>query len=352
MLETSITQASKVFIVGHNEPDFDSIGSSIGIQVLCKNLKREAYIIINDPDINLEPGVKKIIENKKNNYNIITIEDYKNLKDDNSILIMTDVNKDYLISLKDNLSDFKNIVIIDHHDQDRHTVETNNKYIDTKASSASEIVAQVLNSYRNKYSDDVATFLLSGIVLDTKRYMKNTSSKTHDVVEKLMNKGANVDYVNELFLVEFEEDRKLHDLIFNETVFQTYECSIFETYNISFTLNRSEPSTVYRRDEIAKAADKMLKYKIDAAFVLGYTNDGNVMISARSKNNDIDVGKIMSHMSGGGNHVNAGAKVKSKDIFTIEEKLMQFVQEEFSISKNESEEIEIPYQKIKTNYKQ
>lgn len=350
MLEADISQASKIFIVGHNEPDFDSIGSAIGLQVLCKHFKKEAYIIINDADIDLEPGVKHIIDNNKSNYNIITMQEYQNLKDDNSTLIMTDVNKDYLICVKNNLSDFKNIIIIDHHDQDDHTVKTDNKYIDIKVSSASEMVAQILNSHRCRYSKDVATFLLSGIVLDTKRYIKNTSSKTHDVVEKLMNKGANVDYVNELFLVEFDEDRKINDLIFNGTIFQKYEYSVFQTHNISFTLNRNAPCTIYRRDEIAKAADKMLKYRVDAAFVLGYTKDGAVTISARSKNN-IDVGKIMSHMNGGGNPVNAGTKVISNNILNIEKNLMQQVQWGFNIPEIQGEEESIPTQKIKTNNK-
>lgn len=350
MLEDVITQSSKVFIVGHNEPDFDSIGSAIGLQVLCEYFGKEAYIIINDADIDLEPGVKKIIDNNKDKYNIITIQEYQNLKDDNSTLIMTDVNKNYLISVRDNLPDFKHIIIVDHHEEDNNTVKTDNKYIDVKVSSASEIVAQVLNSCRCKYNKDVATFLLSGIVLDTKRYIKNTSSKTHDVVEKLMNKGANVDYVNELFLVEFDEDRKINDLIFNGTFFQKYEYSVFETHNISFTLNRNAPFTIYRRDEIAKAADKMLKYRVDAAFVLGYTKDGAITISARSKNN-IDVGRIMSHMHGGGNPINAGAKVSSNDIFDTERELMQQVQWGFNIPEIQGEELEIPPQKIKTNNK-
>lgn len=350
MLETDISKASKVFIVGHNEPDFDSIGSAIGLQVLCKHFNKEAYIVINDADIDLEPGVKHIIDNNKSNYNIITMQEYQKLKDDNATLIMTDVNKDYLVCVNNNLSDFKNIIIIDHHDEDSHTVKTDNKYIDMKVSSASEMVAQILNSYRCRYSKDVATFLLSGIVLDTKRYIKNTSSKTHDVVEKLMNKGANVDYVNELFLVEFDEDRKINDLIFNGTIFQKYEYSVFQTHNISFTLNRKAPFTIYRRDEIAKAADKMLKYRVDAAFVLGYTKDGAVTISARSKNN-IDVGKIMSHMNGGGNPVNAGTKVISSNILDTEKNLMQQVQWGFNIPEIQGEEETIPAQKIKTNNK-
>ena len=47
----------RIFITGHKEPDFDSIASAIGIQTLCTHLGKEAYIVVSDPDISLDPGV-------------------------------------------------------------------------------------------------------------------------------------------------------------------------------------------------------------------------------------------------------------------------------------------------------
>ena len=64
VLDNSIKKSSNVFIVGHNEPDFDAIGSAIGLQVYAKNIGKKAYIVVEDTD--LEPGVKKIIEEKFN----------------------------------------------------------------------------------------------------------------------------------------------------------------------------------------------------------------------------------------------------------------------------------------------
>ena len=52
-----IRDSSKVFIVGHNEPDFDSIGSAFGLLTLCRLHGRKAYIVVNDADMHLEPGV-------------------------------------------------------------------------------------------------------------------------------------------------------------------------------------------------------------------------------------------------------------------------------------------------------
>ena len=37
-LESEISKSSQVFIIGHNGPDFDSIGSGIGIYVMAQAL--------------------------------------------------------------------------------------------------------------------------------------------------------------------------------------------------------------------------------------------------------------------------------------------------------------------------
>ena len=53
-LESVTKSSSKVFIVGHDEPDYDSIGSAIGISVFSKELNENTYIVVNDTDIELD----------------------------------------------------------------------------------------------------------------------------------------------------------------------------------------------------------------------------------------------------------------------------------------------------------
>ena len=208
-LDELVNKSEIIFIVGHNDPDFDAIGSAIGLQRLCTYLGKKSYIIIDDNDIN--PGVKKIIGEVHNSYNIINKEKLSNLKKDNSLLIMTDVNKDYLIPLKEEIDDFNNILIIDHHKEDKNTVNTENKYIKINKSSASEIVSSIYSFYPDKIMDSkTANYLLSGIVLDTNRFRKNTTEKTLNIAKKLVRKGAKLEFVEELFLEEYEDDKKIY----------------------------------------------------------------------------------------------------------------------------------------------
>ena len=63
-LETEIRRSSNVFIIGHKNPDFDSIGSAVGLYTLARHYKKKAYIIVDDDATKIEPGVKRIMDEK------------------------------------------------------------------------------------------------------------------------------------------------------------------------------------------------------------------------------------------------------------------------------------------------
>lgn len=348
-LEDGIKKASKVFITGHNNPDYDAIGSAFGIATIVKSLGKNAYIIINDIPSKLDFGVQKIIESNKDDYNIITLDDFRKLVDDKSLLITTDVNKKYMVAVKDDFNKFGKIIIVDHHQDDEFTISANYKYIDTNSSSASEIITEVLKLRGIKYSEKLANALLSGIILDTKRFEKNTSMSTFQAAEELCENGADYEEVKRLFVSDFEEATEINYLIFgkNDKIYENNTVIMdYSGLKVSFTLNRSKPSTIYNQITLAKTADQMLNYNVDASFVLGYTSLDDVGISARSRG-DFNVGVVLSKLqyldlpnvsllvfqplniikSGGGNKQNAGGKVTTTDIFGLEDEIKSQVQE-------------------------
>lgn len=356
-LVKNINAASQVFIVGHKIPDYDAIGSALGVATFAKGLNKKSYIIVDEQAQDLDPGVAKIIEDSKKNFQFIKLEEYRNLADKNSLLVTVDVNKKYLISVQNDLDRVGKVMIIDHHGEDVHSISTPYKFIDEEASSACEMVAGVLHAKKIRYTKKMASYLLAGIILDTKRFQKNTRSTTFDVTEKLCRNGADYDAVNKLFISNFLEDKQIYTLVFEDekiteedtpteitianTHIQAYP-QLFGEPTVAFVVNRVAPHTIYRRDMLAKTADKLLKYA-DVAFVLGYTNEYDVTICARS-NCEITVGEILKKLdymdssefptneqvpvitcSGGGNKHNAGGSVTTSDIFSVEKYLMDSV---------------------------
>ena len=378
MLIKNIKNSSQVFIIGHNTPDYDAIGAALGMVTIAQELNKDAYIIVNDSQQSLDPGVAKVIEESKEDYTFIDLEEYKSLADLDSLLIAVDVNKKYLTPLQDDLDKVGNIIIVDHHQETEQTMEATYKYIDYHASSTCEIVAQLLNSLQIKYSKNMANYLYAGIVLDTQNFRKNTTATTHDTAEKLYAKGARFEVVSKWRVANFEEDQKLNDLIFgshiireigeNETTeikinnnsIQVYT-NILGAPKASFVINRMKPHEIYRQDMLAKAADKILSSYAEIAFVFGYVKEDVVGISARSKC-DVDVGRLLGKLekidpsvfpqlqiilppvcTGGGNKQNAGGSVTTSDIFSVEEFFMNAMkemapEEETIVSQQENEE--------------
>lgn len=332
-IELEVKKSSNVFIVGHNSPDFDAIGSCIGLYWIVYSLGKKAYIIVDDDPSMIESGVKRIMEEYDEEFRFIRKSDFEKLKNKRSMLIVSDVNKSNMISVGDSLDSFKSIIIIDHHSENEYTIPTKNKFISTEVSSASEVVGRLLGMFKMKYPKKVANALLSGISLDTKRFKQNTSSKTHDVAEKLINNGADIDYVNSLFLEEFESFCRISNLIINGTTIKKYSEDLLAPIQVSFTLNRNNPHEVYLKEDYAKAADRMMKfYGIDASFTLGYVNDCEVHISARS-GKKVDVSKVLNELGGGGNPTSAGCRIKTDDLLKVEKELMDKVS--YGISEEE-----------------
>ena len=154
--------------------------------------------------------------------------------------------------------------------------------------------------------------MYGGIYFDTDRFDKNVGEKTHDTTHKLCAKGADRFQVKEYFLADFDEDKAIYNLIFNGSVLRAIEYDIVNNYTVGFTLNREKPTTIYKREQLAKTADRTMQYRIEAEFALGYIDDETIAVSARSRGK-IDVGKIMEQFGGGGNSQNAATQVKVVD---------------------------------------
>ena len=324
-IELEVKKSSNVFIVGHNSPDFDSIGSCIGLYSIVYNLGKKAYIVVDDDENTLNSGIKRLMEEYDLEYRFIKKSSLEKYKTKKSMLIVTDVNKKSMISLGDMLDEFRSIIVIDHHTENEDTIDTPNKFIDLSSSSACEIVGRVINALKIKCGCKVANALLVGISLDTKRFKQNTTSVTHDVAEKLINNGANIDYVNSLFLEEFESFCRISNLIINGTTIKKYSEDLLAPIQVSFTLDRNNPKEIYLKEDYAKAADKMMKfYGIDASFAMGYIDGDTVHISARS-GKKVDVAKIMDKIGGGGTPTSAGCRIVTDDILNLEQELMDIV---------------------------
>ena len=97
-LDKLLAQSDTVFIVPHNRPDMDALGSSIGLASICKKNNKKYYIIINDEIKKIESATRGVLKKIKGMYPIITLSEAESLITDNSLMVAVDVNKTYIIS--------------------------------------------------------------------------------------------------------------------------------------------------------------------------------------------------------------------------------------------------------------
>ena len=304
LIEAKIKRATKVFIVGHKNIDLDAFGASLGLYYYALYNNKEAFIIIDEK--NFEQSVKKVIATFKSKVKIINSKVVKTLCDEQSILIIVDTNKLYLIQNEDISCMIKEKIVIDHHNLTRSSISENDAliYNDTSVSSTCEIVASMLDYHKCLVEPDVATILLSGIVLDTNNFVIRTNTDTYYAAYYLTKCGADPKEVQYLFKQDIKEYAEMQKVITEVKVIK------------NIAVSKGLQTRIYRREELAKIADVILLFNnIEVSFVIGKTNEG-IGISARSMGN-ISVAPILETFGGGGDTHEAAAIIKDKKLSEV-----------------------------------
>lgn len=313
-LEQKVIGSKKVVIVPHNRIDFDAIGSALGLAVIVKKMNARPIIVVNDNIKDMQRGIQIIMDDVSKDFEIVSRDRYLEMKEEDDVYILTDVNKRGMVSIGDTISDPDKTVIIDHHNMDDTTIASEATFVDEHISSASEIVARLMCMFKCKSTPEIATYLLAGIYLDTNHMSKNVSNDTYMAAAKLANYGANINRVNDLFLEDFTSDRRVQDLVNKVEIV---------TYTIATIL--ADEGITYTQEELAKAADYVLKYGVDASFAVGRLDDGSIQVSARSPEN-INVGDVMKELGGGGNQASGAAKVLDSSVEEVGKRLRKVLE--------------------------
>ena len=313
-LEQKVIGSKKVVIVPHNRIDFDAIGSALGLAVIVKKMNARPIIVVNDNIKDMQRGIQIIMNDVSKDFEIVSRDRYLEMKEEEDVYILTDVNKRGMVSIGDIMSDPDKTVIIDHHNMDDTTIASEATFVDEHVSSASEIVARLMCMFKCKSTPEIATYLLAGIYLDTNHMSKNVSNDTYMAAAKLANYGANINRVNDLFLEDFTSDRRVQDLVNKVEIV---------TYTIATIL--ADEGITYTQEELAKAADYVLKYGVAASFAVGKLEDGSIQVSARSPEN-INVGDVMKELGGGGNQASGAAKVLDSSVEEVGKRLRKVLE--------------------------
>ncbi len=311
-LASLVAVSRNVLIMGHRNPDYDSFGSCIGMARFCMMCGVKCNIIAPKDDPNLKKCFAMLSSLSAYQDIFVDAEAGQNLINSKTLLIITDVNNPKQFEAPAIAENVHRTVYIDHH---RITTEFETPpalyYIEPSASSASELVSEILEqSALGSIKKEEAELLYAGIILDTKRFSLNTGVRTFTAALYLRGEGADPIEVQELFRNDLTDMEREARFEINIARYRKY---------IAIAVNPYEDNIAADRVIAAKVADKLLTAEnVLASFALCQI-DGAIRISARSTGT-INVQIILERLGGGGHYDAAATQM---DAIPMEQVLIQ-----------------------------
>ena len=297
-IKALLNDADKVFIMGHRWPDMDSFGSAVGASAICTFLGKDSFIVIDKHNEALDVVFDQAADTE--DYNIIKAERALRMITDRSLLIIVDTNRPMLVESPELAEAAKTRVIIDHH---RLTADSYQNsavaYVESYASSASELIAELMQHFSQKrfINKLEAELMLAGIMVDSNSFSVRTGVRTFEAAAWLKRGGADTTEVKRFFQVKGEDFRTKANAIAGAE---------FTEGGIAYAVAEGNADNMQIIN--AQVADELLTVKgTKATFALGRNERGQTVISARSLG-DINVQFVMEKLGGGGHFTSAAAQ--------------------------------------------
>lgn len=314
-----ISGASNVIVMGHANPDFDSIGACVGIAALAMHLGVKVKIVTDLKSDNFKACTGRLCELA--DYKNIFVDDAVGLEESEfgTLLIIVDANNFNILESPEIAANSFKTALIDHHiKKSEFEQEPQLVYIDPSASSACELVSEIL-----EFSIPVGTLrkeeanvIMSGIMVDTQNFTRTVGTRTFAAALYLRSAGASTEYARTFFEQAFEDYHTEAEFGNNAEIYRG---------QIAITVSEGSGGA-NDRVAAAKAADKLLAVKeVNAAFAIVIMGN-TAHISGRS-NGKINVQLILEKIGGGGHFDVAGAALADSDIALAKARLVAAIDE-------------------------
>ena len=288
-----------VFIMGHRNSDMDCVGAALGVMTCANHVGTHAYIVLDTVNTTIEDAVHTLERSGAGSLIIRPDQAAEMMKED-SVLVVVDTQRASNTVAPELLKMTEHIVLIDHHRRSADYIDNATlHYLETRASSASEMVTEVIQYFADNVKPAAFTCsaLLAGITVDTKQFAFNVGSRTFDAAGYLRRNGADLSSVKQMFQNDYQSYVRCANVVERATIRKS-----------GIAISVCDKNAPDGQLLAAQAADELLGIRgIYAAFVLA-ENDEMVAISGRSYG-QINVQVILERLGGGGHLTMAGAQL-------------------------------------------
>ena len=133
--------SENVLVMGHENPDIDSLGAALGIFRCARFLGKEASIVLDKSNPSIDVLYKELIENGYES-SLSSSESARKAANEDTVLVIVDVHKRNLVQDPDLIDKVGKIIVIDHHIRAAEFIEESVlTYLEPYASSTCELVS-------------------------------------------------------------------------------------------------------------------------------------------------------------------------------------------------------------------
>ncbi|BBB90619.1 MAG TPA: DHH family phosphoesterase [Methylomusa anaerophila] len=315
-LRDLIDQADSVIVMGHAGEDFDSLGASLGVTRMVMQRGKTVNVVVSQPGLAVDKLSELLLDYEEYRELFISPAEAGAIISGRTLLFVVDTHRPELVAAPELINRTERIVVIDHHRRAETFIpNTLLVYLEPSASSASELVAELLMYFDDKLELNrlEASALYAGVVVDTKNFAVQTGVRTFEAASYLRRAGADPMLVRHLFRMDLETIKSRAAII--ENTIMPFEGVVVAV---------CPPEVKNAQVLAAQSADTLLNIEgVKVSFVLFTAEDG-IGVSARS-NGDINVQIIMEQLGGGGHQSVAGAKIKNMTVDDIIKRIIALV---------------------------
>ncbi|MCW9138015.1 DHH family phosphoesterase [Staphylococcus haemolyticus] len=327
-LKDILTEGDKVIIMGHKRPDLDAVGAAIGVSRFASMNNLEAYVVLNEEDI--DPTLSRVMEeiDKKPELKerFVTSDEAWDMMTSKTTVVVVDTHKPEMVLDENILNKANRKVVIDHHRRGESFISNPLLvYMEPYASSTAELVTELLEYQptEQRLSRLESTIMYAGIIVDTRNFTLRTGSRTFDAASYLRAHGADTILTQQFLKDDVDTYINRSELI--RTV---------EVQDHGVAIAHGSNDKIYHPVTVAQAADELLSLEgIEASYVVAKREDNLIGISARSLGG-INVQLTMEALGGGGHLTNAATQIKGVTIEEAIDQLQQAITEQMSRSED------------------
>ena len=298
-LKKLVNDAKTIGVIGHIDPDSDSLGSVTALAESMRLLDKKVYAFSLDP----VP------------YNIKFLYKSEELIDD----LDADVNLDILFILDTSnlermgkgsrlLSKSKATVIIDHHIS--NNMKADIKYLDTTVSSTGELLYSILDKNNFPIDKNIGESILTAISGDSGSFRYDTvTDKTFDITSDLMKLGVDLNKIN----TNLYGQNRLQKVEMLGRALSRLKLHKNGRISTTYILGSDFMELEAERGDIEGIVETIRDISgVEIAIFIRETREG-LKVSTRSKH-DYDVRKLALKFGGGGHVKAAGFSLDYKNI--------------------------------------